>query len=197
MGTSFGDQLNWARKKCLQSIAWTFILGTRWIRTMKHTVIPSKKHALAPKYKKLFPQFAPPETWRIRVCTSLAAMLKDHIGTRTSGLLFCTSTGAQLLQSNTLQDSLHPILKELEHVKGGFNIFRRFRITKLKTSDCPEFLQHFWSGHAQTHVSERYTKLLQDRDYRLEWAEKIGMGFDLPARSPGLRGLLIPFRKVG
>ena len=37
---------------------------------------------------------------------------------------------------------------------------------------------------------------IQDRDYRLEWAEKIGMGFDLPARSSGLRGLLIHFRKV-
>ena len=133
----------------------------------------------------------------VDLCMALAAMLKDFIGTRTSGLLFCTSTGAQLLQSNTLQDSLHPILKKLEHVKGGFNIFRRFRITMLKTSDCPEFLQHFWSGHAQTHVSERYTKLLQDRDYRLEWAEKIGTGFDLPARSTGLRGLLIPFRKTG
>jgi hypothetical protein len=133
----------------------------------------------------------------VDLCTSLGAMLKDFIGARTSGLLFCTSTGKQLLQANTLQDSLHPILKKIEHVKGGFNIFRRFRITKLKTSECPEFLQHFWSGHAHTHVSERYTKLLQDRDYRLEWAEKIGMGFDLPTRSTGLHGLLIPFRKLG
>src|SRR5215472_15605772 len=68
----------------------------------------------------------------VDLCIGLAVMLKDFIGSRTSGLLFCTSTGGQLLQSNTLQDSLHPILKKLEHVKGGFNIFRRFRITKLK-----------------------------------------------------------------
>jgi integrase len=133
----------------------------------------------------------------IDLCSSLASMLKEYIGTRTSGLLFCTSTGRQLLQANTLQDSLHPILKELKYVKGGFNIFRRYRITRLKTSECPEFLQHFWSGHAHTHVSERYLKLLQDRDFRLGWAQKIGMGFELPARSVGLRGLLIPFRKTG
>jgi hypothetical protein len=49
----------------------------------------------------------------VDLCTTLAAMLKDFIGTRTSGVLFCTSTGAQPLQSNTLQDSLHPILKKL------------------------------------------------------------------------------------
>jgi len=58
-------------------------------------------------------------------------------------------------------------------------------------------LEHFWSGHAHTHVSERYTKLLQDRDYRLEWAEKIGMGFNLPARSVAPRAPLIMFRKIG
>jgi hypothetical protein len=41
-------------------------------------------------------------------------------------LLFHTSTGAQLLQSNTRRGSLHPTLQAIEHVKGG-NIFRRFR----------------------------------------------------------------------
>lgn len=133
----------------------------------------------------------------VDLCTTLAKMLKEHIGNRTSGLLFCTSTGAQLLQANTLQDSLHPILKKLEHAKGGFNIFRRFRITELKKSDCPDALQHFWSGHAPTHVSEPYTKLLQDRDYRLEWAEKIGVGFELPAVSVARPARLIEFRKTG
>jgi hypothetical protein len=77
----------------------------------------------------------------VDLSTELAAMLREFIGNRTAGLLFRTSTGNQLLQANTLQGSLHPILKKIEHVKGGFNIFRRYRITKLKTSDCPDFLQ--------------------------------------------------------
>jgi hypothetical protein len=125
----------------------------------------------------------------VDLCTSLTNLLREFIGNRTSGLLFSTTTGGQLLQSNTLQDSLHPILKKLEHEKGG--------ITKLKTSDCPEFLQHFWSGHAATHVSERYTKLLKDRDFRLGWAEKLGPGFELPDRPVGQLGQLLHFRKVG
>ena len=116
----------------------------------------------------------------VDLCSTLAAMLQDFIGTRTSGLLFQTSTGAQLLQSNTLQDSLHPILEKLEHVKGGFNIFRRFRITLLDKSDCPDALKHFWSGHAQKHISERYVKLLGERQFRLDWADRIGLGFLLP-----------------
>jgi hypothetical protein len=41
---------------------------------------------------------------------------------------------------------------------------------------------------------QRYTKLLQQREYRLEWAEKIGMGFELPKRSTGQ---LLQFRNTG
>jgi hypothetical protein len=37
-----------------------------------------------------------------------------------------------------------------------------------------------WLGEGG-HVSERYTKLLEERDFRLDWAERIGPGFDLPA----------------
>lgn len=133
----------------------------------------------------------------VDLCNSLAQILRDYIGNRTSGLLFCAPTGEQLSQRDILKYSLHPILKKLEHVKGGLNIFRRFRITELKKAECPPVLEHFWSGHAQTHVSERYTKLLQERDYRLNWVEKIGLGFELPKRTVGQLGQLIPFRKAG
>jgi hypothetical protein len=107
-------------------------------------------------------------------------MLKDFIGARTSGLLFCTSSGEQILQTNILRNSLHPILKKLGLEQGGFNIFRRFRITELKKSDCPDALQHFWSGHAHAHVSERYLKLLHEREYRLQMGRKDRTWFPAP-----------------
>jgi hypothetical protein len=131
----------------------------------------------------------------VDLCCSLAKMLKDFVGDRTKGLLFRSSTGAQLLQSNTLSDSLHPTLEAIEHVKGGFNIFRRYRITYLQKTECPEVLRHFWSRHAPRHVSERYTKLWEERDFRLEWAEKIGLGFEL-APSIGQLGQLRIVPKV-
>lgn len=122
----------------------------------------------------------------VDLCQELANLLREFVGSRKSGLLFSTVTGRQLLQANTLQDSLHPLLKKLELPKGGFNIFRRYRLTHVGKSECPEHLRHFWSGHAQRHVSERYIKLLNDRAFRLEWAERIGMGFKLPTGQPGL-----------
>jgi len=101
--------------------------------------------------------------------------------------------GSQISQRDILKYSLHPILKNLELEQGGLNIFRRFRITAMETAEVPQALQHTWSGHARTHVSERCKKLLR----RVEWEEKVGMGFDLPAQPVGLRGLLIQFPKVG
>ena len=115
----------------------------------------------------------------VDLCTDLSNALREFIGSRRTGLLFATASGRQLLQSNTLQDSLHPILKKFKLPKAGFNCFRRFRLTHVAKSECPEFLRHFWSGHAQKHVSERYIKLLGDRDFRLQWADKIGTGFTL------------------
>jgi hypothetical protein len=64
-------------------------------------------------------------------------------------------------------------------------------------SDCPDALKHFWSGHAPRHVSERYTKLTKDRDFRLMWAEKIGLGFELPGAKLVQLVQLLQFRKVG
>jgi integrase len=94
-------------------------------------------------------------TREVDLCRQLALMLREYVGGRRTGLLFCSSTGAQLLQSNALSDSLHPILDYMAHERGGFNIFRRYRLTHLEKSDCPEPLKHFWSGHAPNpHLSQ-------------------------------------------
>jgi hypothetical protein len=134
----------------------------------------------------------------------LAAMLREFVGGRTSGLVFSKPDGSQLMQRDILKYSLHPILRKLGLEQGGLNMFRRFRITKLETAEVPAALQHTWSGHAKSHVSEVYKKLLKQREWRLRWAEKTGSGFTLPGHqqaaaeaSNGKPGKLLQFRKVG
>lgn len=51
--------------------------------------------------------------------STVAAMLKDFIGDRTSRLMFSTDTGRQLFQSKILRGSLHPILATLENAPIG------------------------------------------------------------------------------
>ena len=124
----------------------------------------------------------------IDLSIELASFLHQYIGNRTSGFVFATTSGRAWGQRNALRDCLYSAQRRTGLPEEGFNIFRRFRITRVRKLDCPRELQHFWSGHAQEHVSERYTKLQEDRAYRLDWAEKIGAGFTIP-KYVGLRSL--------
>jgi len=121
--------------------------------------------------------------WEEQLCVSCEFVTINSRCTdflRSTRLVFCKPDGSQLMQRDILKHSLHPILKKSGLEQGGLNIFRRFRITKLETAEVPAALQHTWSGHAKSHVSEVYKKLLKQREWRLRWAEKTGTGFTLP-----------------
>ena len=114
--------------------------------------------------------------------SSLAAMLREHIGTRTSGYLFQTSKGTPLARSNVLRRSLHVILKEMGKEKCGFHAFRRFRITHLRKQRVMEVLLRIWVGHSTEGITDKYTveSLKTDVAYRSITAEQAGLGFQLP-----------------
>ncbi len=76
--------------------------------------------------------------------------------------------------------SLHPILKQLGVEKAGFHAMRRFRTTWLRKRQAPEDLIKFWLGHAKESVTDGYSKLADDVEFRKEVAEKIGTGFAIP-----------------
>ena len=117
--------------------------------------------------------------------TSVAAMLKDFIGERNSGLLFQSRNGKPLSQSNILRRSLHPILAKLNQPKCGAHAFRRFRDTYLKNhTSTPLGLVKYWLGWAEEDMSGLYDKIRHDVEFRKEVAEKAGLGFELPVEKP-------------
>ncbi|MFZ0462806.1 MAG: site-specific integrase [Candidatus Acidiferrales bacterium] len=116
--------------------------------------------------------------------TSIVAVLKEFVGDRTSGLLFCSKNGLPLLQSNLLRLSLHPLLKKLNQPKMGAHAFRRFRTTWLRKQRAPEDLLRFWLGHANKSVTDGYSKLKEDVPFRKKVVEQVGIGFELPAEKP-------------
>jgi integrase len=63
---------------------------------------------------------------------------------------------------------------------GGFHSFRRFRVTHLRLQSVPESLIHFWIGHEDESVTDRYTKVGTEIESRKQWAQKAGLGFNLP-----------------
>ena len=51
----------------------------------------------------------------------------------------------------------------------------------LLGSDARQLLIDYWMGHENPEMSTRYGKqLLEDVQYRKQWAEKVGLGFELP-----------------
>lgn len=121
----------------------------------------------------------------VDVPTTLATYLKSFAGDRSSGFLFQTESGLPLGQSNILRNSLHSFGVE------GFHCFRRFRTSHLRRNRVPWDLEKFWIGHANKDITDKYSEQLKDDvEYRQEWAEKVGLGFDVP-RVPQLNPELI------
>lgn len=113
---------------------------------------------------------------------SVAKLLMDFVGERKSGLLFCCKKGKPLNQSNIINRWLHPMLEQLKAPKAGNHAFRRFRITHLRRNLVPKDLEHFWMGHADEEIGDLYSKLTHDVQYRKDVAERVGVGFEVPAR---------------
>jgi integrase len=78
-------------------------------------------------------------------------------------------------------------LKELALNQAGFHAMRRFRTTWLRKQRAPEDLIRFWLGHAKSSVTDGYSKLADDLEYRLEVTEKIAAGFTVPASMRPMR----------
>jgi integrase len=118
----------------------------------------------------------------VDIHSSLASLLREHIGTRTSGFVFQSSKGTPLARSNVLRRNLHKILQRMELEKCGFHGFRRYRITHLRKQRVMEVLLRIWVGHSTHGITDKYTveSLKMDVAYRSLTAEQADLGFALP-----------------
>jgi integrase len=121
-------------------------------------------------------------------------MLEEFVRGRKTGFLFSTRNGKPVASSNITRRHLHPALKQLGFInsstgtyKAGNHAFRRFRNTHLRNrTACPEGLRKFWMGHADESMGDLYDKIKEDVEFRKEWAEKCGFGFELPSVVPSV-----------
>jgi integrase len=117
---------------------------------------------------------------QVDLAPALGDLLRTHIGVRREGLVFANLRGLPLSQTNLLHRLLYPILEKLGMEKCGFRAMRRFRVTWLRKSRVPEDIIRFWMGHADKTVTDGYSRLSEDTEYRRTVAEQTGLGFDLP-----------------
>ena len=56
-----------------------------------------------------------------------------------------------------------------------------FRKTWLRGKRCQEDINNFWMGHKPKTMSELYSRMDEELEQRLQEAEIVGVGFDVPA----------------
>jgi integrase len=129
----------------------------------------------------------------IDLCHQVAKMLRSYIGDRKSGFLFETESGKMLSPENLWRDGFATIVRDMGREGVRFHAFRRFREAVLQASECRELLIDYWMGHYNTGMGSRYAKqLVENRKFRAEWAEKVGLGFEISKvviSEPGLIAL--------
>jgi integrase len=113
----------------------------------------------------------------VDLTAAVVELLKEFLDKRTSGLLFRTENLKPWAQSNISRRNLHPLLSKLGISKRSFHGMRRFRTTWLRKNDAPEDLTRLWLGHSNKSITDLYSKVRDDRKFRQEQVEKLGIGF--------------------
>jgi integrase len=115
----------------------------------------------------------------------VAECLRAFINGR-EGLLFETRNGTPYLHNNLESRWLTTRLAAmgLDEKGMGFHAFRRFRKTWLRGKRCQEDINNFWMGHKPKTMSELYSRMDEELEQRLEEAETVGVGFEIPDVAP-------------
>jgi hypothetical protein len=114
----------------------------------------------------------PPAIREVDLDPRLNELLKKFAGERT-GFLFVNKKGGSI-HVNSIRRSLKKLAIE------GFHSFRRFRITRLRELGTPEDVIRYWAGHAGQGITDRYSKLAENVALRKQWAQRSGLGYELP-----------------
>jgi integrase len=116
---------------------------------------------------------------KVDLAPELAALLKAHLQTLQGGLIFKSAQSTPLHLSNLLRREFHPLLKRLGIEKQGFHGFRRFRATWLRRQQTPEDVLRYWLGHSSGSITDRYSKLKDDENFRQMLSQQVGLGFEV------------------
>jgi integrase len=120
----------------------------------------------------------------IGIDDGLVQLLRDWIGNRKFGYVFPSNAGTPLLNSNVLEDDLHPVLAKLGIEKKGMHAFRHGRVTVLVESEVPMHTINAWIGHGSEKMVERYTH--HRTEYHQQHLEKVPKTVVLSPISPML-----------
>lgn len=90
------------------------------------------------------------------ITPELSAMIRTHLGGRTTGYVFETRNGTPLSEDDTRR-KLQSVLNRLGIPKGGLHAFRHGRVSLLQMSGVPGDLIKEQVGHSSLRTTRRDT----------------------------------------
>jgi hypothetical protein len=85
------------------------------------------------------------------------------------------------VNDKNVKGSLFPVVLGVTGNKIGFHAFRRFRATHLRIGGCARGFRYVLARPQGKTITDCYLKMKERLELRKEWAEKAGIGFNLPA----------------
>ena len=89
--------------------------------------------------------------------STTVALLRQHLGSRTSGHVFQSRVGTPLENRDICRRVLTPICKRLGIAPGGVHAFRHGRVSHLQTSGVPADFTKSQVGHSSLRTTSGYT----------------------------------------
>jgi integrase len=94
------------------------------------------------------------EVW---IDSATVRIIKEHLGSRTSGRVFQTRRGTPLNDHDVLVDVLYPICNRLKIQRGGMHAFRHGRVSHMQQHHVPPDFTKSQVGHSSLRTTSGYT----------------------------------------
>jgi integrase len=113
---------------------------------------------------------------KVDLSTPVSEMIAAYAANKCPGdYLFATRNKTPFTSHGLHQQALIPLGIP------SFHSMRRWRVSYLKMIGTPEPLLKAWIGHSSGNdITARYDISADDKEWRQTWANKCGIGFDLP-----------------
>jgi len=121
-------------------------------------------------------------------------ILRQHLGTRTSGRVFQSRSASPLDTSNVLSEVLYPLCDRLLIPRGGLHAFRHGRVSHLQTSGVPADFTKSQVGHSSLRMTSNYTHFSEQ--FQRETVERLASKSMFCTQPSDLYSVAMPAKAV-
>ena len=93
----------------------------------------------------------------VLIDSATVTMIREHLGTRTSGRVFETRNGTPLNSKSVLHEKLYRVCDKLSIKRSGMHAFRHGRVSHLQSNGVPSDFTKSQVGHSSLRTTSRYT----------------------------------------